>query len=94
MLDFTDRKDITLRRKYGISLDVWNAMYTAQRGRCAICDRSDVKLVVDHDHETNVVRGLLCSNCNTGLGFFQDDPDILDTARDYVLGIRYTSDEN
>jgi hypothetical protein len=93
MLDFTERKDRDLRRKYGITLDVWNAMYAAQRGRCAICDRSDQRLVVDHDHHSGAVRGLLCVTCNSGLGMLQDDPDLLDTARDYILGIRYVSDD-
>lgn len=49
---------------------------------CAICGKQ-VKLHVDHDHETGEVRGLLCNNCNVGLGFFDDNPMLL------IAAIRY-----
>jgi hypothetical protein len=41
-------------------------------------------LAVDHDHETKHVRGLLCANCNTALGKFHDNPDLLYRAADYL----------
>lgn len=54
-----------------------------QNGGCAICGRV-TKLVVDHDHETNRVRGLLCSTCNTGLGKLGDNVENLRKAIVYL----------
>ena len=51
---------------------------------CVICGNTG-KLVVDHDHTTGAVRGMLCSSCNLGLGKFKDDPELLEYARIYLL---------
>lgn len=51
--------------------------------QCVICG-SDEKLVVDHDHCTGKVRGMLCSHCNRGLGHFRDDPMLLEFAAQYL----------
>ena len=51
---------------------------------CGICGKSG-PLVVDHCHQTNIFRGLLCAQCNFGLGNFKDDPSLLETARLYLL---------
>ena len=51
---------------------------------CTICG-SEEKMVVDHDHKTNTIRGMLCNHCNRGLGHFKDDPDLLEFARIYLL---------
>jgi hypothetical protein len=62
-------------------------MLHAQDNRCAICkelQRDERKLLVDHDHLTGVVRGLLCRNCNHALGKFRDDPALLLRAANYL----------
>lgn len=51
---------------------------------CVIC--GDPATVVDHDHRTGHIRGALCHPCNTGLGFFRDDPTLLELAALYVQG--------
>lgn len=51
---------------------------------CVICGLTE-KLVVDHCHITNKVRGMLCNHCNRGLGHFRDNPDLLEFARIYLL---------
>lgn len=74
-----------LRRKYDMAEADYEAMAERQDGRCAICaDRPEGRLVVDHDHDSGAVRGLLCDPCNKGLGFFRDSPSRLATAADYL----------
>lgn len=63
------------------------SLYIMQQGRCAICGRKGA-LVVDHDHNTDEVRGLLCGNCNTGLGMLQDDEAVIARALAYVINTR------
>jgi hypothetical protein len=82
-------KDQELQKKYGISLVDHITMYKEQDGKCAICgiaekDAPRGKLFVDHDHETGVVRGLLCHHCNSGLGHFMDNLDNLKRAHWYL----------
>ena len=77
-----------LFHKYGISWDDVMMMHVVQDGRCGICLREiseELKnMVVDHDHETDEVRGLLCRWCNVGLGHFQDEPQLLQNAVSYL----------
>lgn len=84
------RKDGLLRR-YGITVAQYEAMYERQCGRCALCGVDSPtfgpggsRLHVDHDHATGAVRGLLCGACNTALGSFRDDPEVLETAAWYL----------
>lgn len=73
--------------KYGLTVEQYDAMLAAQGGVCAICVYSPLTgkpLHVDHDHRTNKVRGLLCGNCNTALGMFEDDPETLTSAIAYL----------
>jgi len=51
---------------------------------CVICGDT-TKLVVDHDHITGKIRGLLCNHCNRGLGHFRDDPTLLEFAAQYLF---------
>lgn len=82
-------KDKKLRENYGISLVDYNNMFQEQFGCCAICKRHQseltVSLSVDHCHITKRVRGLLCYNCNSGLGRFKDNEEYLKTAITYLL---------
>lgn len=78
-----------LVRKYGITLDAYNAMLAAQNGECAICHTTpDTQRYgvfhVDHCHTTGQVRGLLCRGCNHVLGHLKDDPDALRSAIAYL----------
>ena len=72
-----------LKHRYGIGAAEFDALVRDQLGACAICGRQDPEHV-DHDHATGRVRGILCFNCNGGLGQFGDDPDRLYRAAFYV----------
>src|SRR6266508_7031334 len=70
-----------------LSVAEYDALLESQGGGCAICgDVPKGRLVVDHEHETGRVRGLLCSACNVALGFFKDDPRRLASAANYLQG--------
>lgn len=75
-----------LWRRYRMTLDDWQDMYAAQRGRCMICGSKPKKLIVDHDHKTGRVRALLCHHCNIMLGRALDEARILRRAADYLEG--------
>jgi len=70
---------------YGLTLSEVENMIAKANNQCEIC-KSEVKLNVDHNHNTNEVRGMLCFNCNTGLGMFKDNIDFLKSAVDYLGG--------
>ena len=64
-------------------------MLVEQNGVCAICKKTCTirkRLSIDHDHKTGGIRKLLCSRCNSGLGFFLDDPELLIAAAKYLVG--------
>lgn len=66
------------QKNFGITLADYDEMFAQQQGKCAICGTTipggDCKhFSVDHDHVTGLVRGLLCVDCNHGLGFFKDN---------------------
>ena len=73
-----------ISQRYGISEEELNSMLKTQNNICLICSREMVQLVVDHDHQTGAVRGLLCYACNTALGLFQDNSEILKSAIAYL----------
>jgi hypothetical protein len=80
-------KDRKLKYKYGISLKEFEYLLIKQDNKCAICKNSlsDQTTVIDHEHSSNKIRGILCRSCNTGLGFFGDDPEILNQAVAYLM---------
>ena len=63
----------------------YNALWTAQDGKCAICRQVCIKaLALDHCHKTGRIRGLLCMRCNTALGLLKDDQGLLSKAIEYL----------
>jgi hypothetical protein len=72
-----------LKRRYGIGVNEFDELVLRQDGVCAICGRPNPEHV-DHDHETGAVRGILCFNCNGGLGQFRDSIDALLAAASYL----------
>lgn len=83
-----ERRDARLQATYGITLEQYNAMLATQGGVCIICGREPAPkrpLVVDHNHLTGVVRGLLCEQCNTGIGLLGDDVLNLIKSAEYLL---------
>lgn len=80
-----------LKYRYGLSLDQRKEMFVAQGGKCLICGL-ELSLVpkalnmaaVDHNHQTDFVRALLCRGCNTGIGAMRDSPETLRAAADYL----------
>lgn len=79
-------KNLYLKRSFGIDIDEYMALLESQNGKCAICGGEDewFNLAVDHCHDKKHVRGLLCSQCNRGLGLFRDSPDLLRKAAEYL----------
>jgi hypothetical protein len=81
-----------LKRNYGLDYTTYLTLLEEQQHKCKICDGEGfvikdthkIKLVVDHDHETGKVRGLLCHNCNRGLGLFKDNTKVLKNAINYL----------
>lgn len=73
-----------LKQKYGITVDDFESLLAVQRNRCALGHPFRGKVVVDHDHRTGVVRGLLCERCNLGIGHLLDSPALCRRARTYL----------
>lgn len=86
------QKARALRDSFGISLEEYEKMLSEQNGVCAICIKPETHkrngklkaLAVDHNHKTGAIRGLLCSDCNTGIGKLKDDPEVLRSAIRYL----------
>lgn len=77
--------------KYGISVEQYNKLLVDQHGVCAICHQNEKhfsRLSVDHCHETGRVSGLLCNNCNRGIGLLNDSVTQLFNAWRYLDGPR------
>ena len=72
------------RARTGLCDECFAALLEKQGGVCAICGNTDRALFADHDHETTMVRGILCVTCNLGIGMFADVGVYLRRAADYV----------
>lgn len=81
-------------RLYGVTPENYETLFKEQNGLCAICERPPKNrlLDVDHDHKTGKLRGLLCMNCNNGLGRFGDNPELLEKAAAYLQKYRVNQD--
>ena len=82
-------RDERLWITYGIGTEDYDSMLEAQNNRCAICGCTNADgrsgfFHIDHDHKTGKVRGILCNNCNNGLGRFKDNPVFLLNATKYI----------
>ena len=85
-------RDKNLTKKYGISLKQWNKLFSFQGKVCAICGTDDPRgknWHTDHNHETGKIRGILCGWCNTAIGKLQENPDLFDLAKIYLLVHNY-----
>lgn len=85
-------RDWELKRLFGISIEDYDRMLAEQGGVCAICEKPELNrksktLSVDHNHKTGQVRGLLCSICNSALGYFKEDVKIIESAIAYLEGV-------
>lgn len=80
------RKDYTLKKTYNISADEYYEKLKYQNYGCGLCGKKQEskQLAVDHCHATGKIRELLCGPCNTGLGQFQDNPELLIKAAGYL----------
>ena len=80
------------KRRYGVGLDWVETTLLQQDYVCAICEKVGFKMLeshytglnLDHCHKTGKPRGLLCHNCNRGIGLLQEDPLIMERAAVYV----------
>lgn len=93
------RRSATLKYKYGITLEDYEARLAFQGGVCAICQsdhpgaagtkRPRLYFTVDHDHETGLIRGLLCHGCNVALGYAKENVDALGRMIEYLEAGRF-----
>lgn len=82
------KKDKFLQTKFGITLNKYLSILLLQDNCCKICglnmDNYSKYFDVDHNHENNQVRGLLCNRCNMGIGLLRDDFNLVKNAIDYL----------
>lgn len=86
-------KNAYYERVYGITEAEYETMKQQQNNRCYLCgskgfmignNNHSERLAVDHCHDTDTVRKLLCHNCNRALGLFKDNPELMRKAAEYV----------
>lgn len=86
-------RKINLKKKYGITLEQYNAMFIFQGGVCLICGYPETvsrngkikNLAIDHNHATGEIRGLLCQKCNQALGLLNENPVIIRSLLKYII---------
>ena len=82
------RRNSELKRRYGITVVQYDSILSLQKHSCAICltpqQAEERAYPVDHDHVTGEVRGILCHGCNLGLGHFNDNPVVINNAKEYI----------
>ena len=91
-----------IRTAFGMDMGVYQQLFVEQKGLCAICEKPETAtragkvkwLAIDHCHDSNAVRGLLCQGCNTGLGALGDDPERLERAAAYIRKARQDQADN
>lgn len=90
--DYKTDKNRKLKKAYGITLEQYEELLSKQKGKCSICGidnngkyrNKPRAFAVDHCHNTGKVRGLLCSDCNTGIGLLKDNVNYLELAIKYL----------
>ena len=90
------RLRVTLK-SWGLTQEQYENLFELQEHRCAICGaerRSERALAIDHCHDTGRIRGLLCQDCNLGMGQFADDPELLEAAARYLRAGGVIHDES
>lgn len=88
---YSNYRKYDLKHNYGMTQEAYDTLNSAQCGKCLICfksaqerRKSDTNLVVDHDHVTGKIRGLLCGRCNSAIGMFRDKIELLEKAIIYL----------
>ena len=87
-----DKRKISYNRGHSIPISKYNEMLESQKGVCAICGKPETRkykgvicrMMIDHNHKTGVIRGLLCHRCNVALGLFLEDTNVLTKAINYL----------
>ena len=84
-------RERNLQRNYRLSQKDFNLLWSEQKGCCAVCSvqmsprgKGRNAVCVDHNHDTGMVRGLLCGSCNRGIGCLRDSPEVIDAAAAYL----------
>jgi len=83
-----DRRKRDIFKEYNLLYEDWLKLWEEQDGKCAICEKSFIKIsdaYIDHCHTTSKIRGLLCNKCNSALGFLGDDPNLTARATKYLI---------
>jgi len=87
---FLSNRKNNLKRAYGISLEDYNEILKNQNFKCAVCEKEHIeaekkRLVVDHCHNSEKIRELLCNNCNTALGLLKENVQVVEKLKDYII---------